>query len=453
MFRDCETIPATIRKVVLLALIALFVILELTAYLQFYLAKIDLDRNLEATLSTEGQAIAQRLSEALAPIEDLDPFVGGWDRPTYSPVLTGSSWVLLDASGEIATSPSGEMLYERPAGASAEVVHNKEPDLVREAARSDSGTVVASLLTGSRGAYSKRVYIPVRELSGLITQPWVLVGQAGEGYFSDLFAKQRRFWWTASVLTLASAVFLVLLLRGIFRTERMERELREAEESIELESLTSTLAHELRNPLSIIQSTAEILLRDEDLTEDGRGLLDDLISEVERSQDVLSRHLHPERQPVGEIDNLARFCKEYWLQRSAYLETHRIRLQTAIPPDRPPLHVRAAPARLVQILDNLLRNSIEATAEGGEIHFELTESGDSAVVRFCDSGPGLGRSSSFWKDGWRLGSSKPQGRGIGLRLARKWVAQWGGELHVTDIRSGTFSRPRGVEVRIALKRV
>ena len=448
-----ERMSPALRRIMMAALVFLFVGLVLNAYLQFWQAWTDLNRNLETTLTVEGQTLAAWLSETLAPIGDLDPFYENRQRRPPLTELTGASWVLLDASGEVATNGYGEPLFKTLSDASAEIDWSNELALIEMAARDSTGQTVASDLTRRGKIYSKRVYLPVRDPSGLISQPWVLAGQAGEGYLSDLFAEQQRFLWTASVLTLASAVFLVLLFRGIVRTEKLEAALREAEESMELESLTSTLAHELRNPLSIIQSSAEILLRDENLSEDGRELTHDLISEVGRSQDVLSSHLHPERNTLTVVKDLKTLARGYWQRRGAYLETHRTVLETVYPQSEDPLPVRAIGERLLQIWDNLLRNSIEASPEGGTVSFELEETEDLAIVRFRDSGPGLHRSRFFWKDGWKLGSTKPEGKGIGLRLARKWIEKWGGELDARDIRESFFSSPTGTEIQITLKRL
>ena len=221
---------------------------------------------------------------------------------------------------------------------------------------------------------------------------------------------------------------------------------------MERQSLTSTLAHELRNPLSIVRSSAEILLRDESLTEDGRGLVSDVIEEVGRTQDVLSRHLHPERESLARIEDLSAFARDFWKKRERHLENNRLDLETAFPPCEGLISVSAVPDRLEQILDNLLRNSIEAAPKGGKLRFEISESGEDILIRFSDNGPGLDRQSPFLKDGWRMGGGKREGKGIGLRLAKRWVERWGGTLELRNLKEGWFGPAKGTEVFIRLRR-
>ncbi|MCA9448179.1 MAG: sensor histidine kinase, partial [Candidatus Omnitrophica bacterium] len=102
---------------------------------------------------------------------------------------------------------------------------------------------------------------------------------------------------------------------------------------------------------------------------------------------------------------------------------------------------------------NLLRNSSEAMPKGGSIQFELRNTPEEALLIFTDNGPGLGGFGAVWRDGWRMESSKAEGRGIGLRLANRWVKSWGGRLEAKTLRSGLWGKPKGTEVRMALPKV
>jgi signal transduction histidine kinase len=423
-----------------------------SAFFQYQLFRENLDDNLEASLTLEGRVLVDWLAQALSPLEAFSPFYSLADRPNEPTLLdyTGSSWVLLRSNGEVATREDGTALYEYPAGASAEVEWHGDLELVKEAAL---GETLATDLLGEEERILKRIYLPVREVSGIITEPWVLAGQAGEGAFADLYQRQRVFWLTASILAAAAVIFLLLLFRGIVSTQRLEQTLRRAEESIEFETLASTLAHELRNPLMIVQSSAEILGRDEDLSSEGRSLLSDLVEEVGRAQNVLTSHLHPERAEEGEIEDLVVFLKSYWERRRALLQTHRLELETHYPSLEESLRVAATESRFEQILDNLLRNSFEALPEGGTIACQVRAGDREATVLFQDNGPGMREERHFWYQGWRVKGGKTDGKGIGLRLARKWMARWGGEVSARTLKDSYFSEPRGTEVTLALKRV
>lgn len=426
-------------------LIIVFLALMLSSFNVNSKAWTEFNRSLETTLLIEARARAGWLSDR------LDPFFTAWRSDTRQALLpdwTGASWLLLDASGETALDDTGEALYAEPLSASEEVVWQED---LAEFNQALQGYAVCGPAWHKGGKYGMRVFVPVSTASGSISTHWVLVGEANQGTgedtaFSQMFETQRRFWLTTIPLAAASLLFLVLLIRGISRTQRLERSLREAEESMELESLTSTLAHEVRNPLSIIQSCAEILRKQEPLSEDGKELVQDMIEEVHRTQDVLSRHLHPERYLVHEIDDVVAFCRDFWKRREALLETRQITLTESYPPEEGLFRAQGIPEHFGKILDNLLRNSIEALPGGGQIAFCVSVDAGQVLITFQDNGPGL--------QGKPLASSeKPGGKGLGLRLAHKWLKKWGGNLVVQNRHEGFFRRCAGTEIRISLRRL
>ncbi len=448
--------PFTLRWIVPALLTLVFVILILSSGQQLLRAHTVFEKTLETALLIEGNERIRWLSDR------LDPFFSDWSTSISEPTfqnLTSASWLLLDASGEVFPADNGMAFYASPTSASGEIEWRQDQEAFQKAAH---GEISAGPLRLSQGLYRMRVFLPVTTASGSISTHWVLVGEAAgeaaqqEGdktLFDQLYDTQRRFWFTATPLAFASLLLLILLYRGITRTNRLEAALREAEESIEIESLTSTLAHELRNPLSIIQSCVEILRKQESLSEDGKTLTADILEEIARSQEVLLRHLHPERYRSTEIHDLGSFCADFWQHRQALLQAHSISLDAPLPEALQPLAVQAEADQLEKIFDNLLRNSIEAMPKGGSICFALEPLGDQVQIRFVDSGPGLSSTHFFSRDGWRLGSVKPAGKGIGLRLARKWIKRWGGELTARTLRKGFFGKVRGTEILIKLRRL
>ncbi len=455
--------PLALRWIAPALLALIFVILILSAGQQLLWARAEVQKTLETTLFFEGRERTRWLSDR------LDPFFSDWRTTRTEPNFldwTGASWLLLDASGEVALDSSGAALYARPVSASGEIEWKEDQAAFDQAARKIES---AGPPRQSNGLYRMRVFLPVTTASDSISTHWVLVGEAtqgeatqgevtqGEGnqsrLFDQLFNAQRHFWLTASPLAFAALLLLVLLFRGITRTNRLEAVLRETEESIEIESLTSTLAHELRNPLSIIQSCAEILRKQENLSEDGHELTEDILDEISRSQEVLLKHLHPEKYLITEIDHLNSFCADFWQHRQALLQHHSITLDMFILEDQEAFGVYAVGDQLEKILDNLLRNSMEAMPQGGIIRFTLEGHEHTVQIRFEDNGPGFGSIPFFTRDGWRFGHAKPEGKGIGLRLARKWVQRWGGELTAKTLRAGVFGKVKGTVILIKLRRL
>ncbi len=200
--------------------------------------------------------------------------------------------------------------------------------------------------------------------------------------------------------------------------------------------LASGLAHELNQPLACIANyTAAALaeVRDGQLQ---RGplldTLEDINQQVRRAGEVLRRvrnFLRPAQRQRRRVD-LTQLIRNTALVLTSYAHSHGVEVQLELH-QAPPL-VDVDPVLIEQVLLNLLRNAIEASAEGtpAERRVRLNAHVDgagSAVVRICDSGPGLTpqmRAHLFEP----FVSGRRGGLGLGLSIARTIVENHGGRI-------------------------
>ena len=204
------------------------------------------------------------------------------------------------------------------------------------------------------------------------------------------------------------------------------------------------LAHEVKNPLTPIQLSAERLRR--------RVLPQLAPAEAE----VLDRATHTIVAQVDALKTLVNAFGEYArpptlqlqpLDLNAlvsdvldlYAQAPGLDLQTALQPDLPPL--RADAGRLRQVLHNLLKNAQEAAAERAALCIRVgtrrVEDAGRAWIELAveDDGPGLPPGfSAEWFEPYR--SSKPRGTGLGLAISRKIADEHAGQLLAEDRRGG-----------------
>jgi signal transduction histidine kinase len=183
------------------------------------------------------------------------------------------------------------------------------------------------------------------------------------------------------------------------------------------EEFVADASHELRTPLTALQLRLESLERD--VKEPGSGDLDAALREVGRLSEMVEGLLalaRADARPAGPIDVAGAAVERVatWQalahERGVHLVAHTNGAAVA----------RAAPERLVQIIDNFVANALEVAPEGSTISVIAAVAGDHVELRVRDQGPGLSaedRARAFDRF-WR-GRSGGGGSGLGLAIVRK----------------------------------
>jgi signal transduction histidine kinase len=206
-----------------------------------------------------------------------------------------------------------------------------------------------------------------------------------------------------------------------------------------LESRTQLLqdvAHELKNPLTVIHGYANHLLSEPSTPEGTRRALAAILAHSERLIGLVEHLQDASRLETGSFRIQPRLCEGAALLKeaaeSAELEAARrgVRLRWSGSVERP-LAVRADPQRVAQVLANLVGNALKFTPTGGAV--ELSAQRDGSFVRFTvsDTGPGISAADlprvfeRFYQAG---GAPVSQGLGLGLAICKGLVEAHGGRI-------------------------
>jgi PAS domain S-box-containing protein len=208
----------------------------------------------------------------------------------------------------------------------------------------------------------------------------------------------------------------------------------------------STVAHELRGPLSALSNVAHILRAAGDSGgADAAGLIGRQVGLLRRLADDLmdaarvgAGKVRLAVEPVdllGLLRNVAAECRPG-------AEAHGQDFRAILPEG--PIALEADPARLRQVVVNLLTNAFKYTPAGGQIVLKATVEGDEAVVRVQDTGVGIAPEmlpkifDLFTQEECARDRSEG-GLGIGLAVVRELVALHGGTVQVRSEGKGKGS--------------
>ena len=228
--------------------------------------------------------------------------------------------------------------------------------------------------------------------------------------------------------------------------EDLQARLSRAEHLATLGQVAAGIAHELRNPLVGIGSTASLLL-DEFPPDDQRRIdIDLILKEAKRLDRIVNQiveYARPrELAPVR--FNLADVIDEVVKTLDVQLQAKHLTIQVALSPMIGPLH--ADRDQLKQVLLNVVHNALDATPmDGAPIEvsaFELLrQDRQGIVIQVRDAGVGIAPDTLSRVFEPFFTSGKRHGTGLGLAICRNIVEGHGGDMHMTsEVGRGTTVR-------------
>lgn len=257
--------------------------------------------------------------------------------------------------------------------------------------------------------------------------------------YLDLLARntQRGFLVQALILIVAFGTVILLLFffnRAFFQKEMELQRERQAREGLEELSLFSAeIAHEIRNPLNSLHLTFDALTQQNKLDEErSQRYLDAVREEIRRITAILDAYTRQSRPITPRIEavDLELFFSRLQTLLEGEFRRHNAELVLSLPPQNT---FPTDSDLLRQILQNLIRNSLEAHAKRIVIDARLHNKG--LEVKITDDGEGIppSRKEQVFKP---YMSSKAKGTGLGLHVVRRLVIALGGDIHLEMSRKG-----------------
>jgi len=226
----------------------------------------------------------------------------------------------------------------------------------------------------------------------------------------------------------------------LYEAEKRQVEQLQALERLQ-SSFISAVSHELQTPLTIMKTSLELLQEEGSRCseETHQELLETISHHTERLEALVTELLEVTRLEAGQLilsrqpTDLRAIVEQAVQAFTPLMERKRQVLMLDLPPN--PCLVSVDRRRIEQVLNNLLSNAHKFTPRGGEIHVALVDGEESVEVSVRDNGPGIPPSEQghIFDKFYTLGKEPGAGGiglGLGLYLARQFVALHGGRIWV-----------------------
>ena len=214
--------------------------------------------------------------------------------------------------------------------------------------------------------------------------------------------------------------------------QRLHRqEMSRAEHLATIGELAAGLAHEIRNPLAGIAGVIEVIGKDLPANSSSREVLAEVHAEVRQIQGILNDLLiyaRP-RPPQFLSADLNATVEQAVLLARQQVRTRPIEVRFVPSPEL--TAVVHDPVQMQQVVLNLLLNGIQAIREEGRVEVTLERKKGRALIRVTDTGRGISR-DLLPKIFRPFFTTRKEGTGLGLPLARGIVESHGGRMEVTS---------------------
>jgi signal transduction histidine kinase len=203
------------------------------------------------------------------------------------------------------------------------------------------------------------------------------------------------------------------------------------------EEVLAIVSHDLRNPLNAVKLGASLLAMSGGLSDEDREQLEIIKVSANRMARLIADLLDVTRLEGGkrlpiqpepiEIEPL--FREAYELFRSQ-ANASRVEITYEIDESVPSVH--ADRHRVMQVLSNLIGNSLKFTPAGGHITFLAKPQGEAVLFSVSDTGPGIPHENlnDIFNPYWQAKRAERMGAGLGLPIAKGIIEAHGGAIRV-----------------------
>ena len=314
------------------------------------------------------------------------------------------------------------------------------------------------------GKKKLRTYIPFTGIgpflgdTGYVLGVFELIQDLSQEYKSLIRLQYLTFGLSILIMGMIFVALLLIVRKAERIIDERAKEQRELEAQLNhnerlaaLGEMVAGVSHEIRNPLGIISSTAELLGSMPGAEESRTKLTGLIIEESARLNNIVTEFLDFARPltPNFQDCDLNEILEKTFLFLTPELDKKEIFLQNNL--DHRPLKLRADPQQLYRSFLNIFVNAIQSMEDGGRITVYVNEETTGYyLLEIADTGSGISE-EDLSKIFNPFFSTKEKGSGLGLSIVRNIIEGHKGNIWIESrVKNSKTGEPPGTKVIIKL---
>ncbi|CAM3832101.1 sporulation sensor histidine kinase KinB [Bacillus albus] len=250
------------------------------------------------------------------------------------------------------------------------------------------------------------LYVLVSLLIGMIN---VLLETGFTPYVSHVYSG----YIFASLIMVMTMVFQVYLTEYLNENAILRTEMQKSEKLNIVSELAASVAHEVRNPLTVVRGFIQLLESTEDVK--NKDYMRLVLAELDRAEQIISDYLNLARPQIEKKEHICLSAQliEMTTLMSSFAAMQGVYLQVEISES---LYTIGDKTKLKQAIMNVVKNGIEAI-QGNKGYLKVTamQKDETIVIRVKDSGVGMTK-EQLARLGQPYYSLKEKGTGLGLMV-------------------------------------
>lgn len=215
------------------------------------------------------------------------------------------------------------------------------------------------------------------------------------------------------------------------RFKEMEQAVMKAEKLAIMGQLAAQVMHEVRNPLTTVKGFLQLLKERQNYPKQ-QEYLDIMLEAIDHANNIIADFLHLARPGYSCRKRCApeKLLSEVSMLMESEAALRNISIRTVIPENLSPVWID--PEQMKQVLVNIIKNSLEAMPEGGEVTIKTHCRARELFIAISDTGTGMDELvlENIFEPFF---TTKTSGTGLGLFIAKQIVHNHKGDIMVESI--------------------